>query len=102
MMCQFILPYMLLCLDSPDELKNTNEKFVNLLADLLPRQHAEQDAVIGLLRSHDSQTEGEQTPMLPLVLVRTEKWLAKRGDHFDVGALAVGLLERVTGILDGR
>ena len=84
-----------------DEIKDSKEKCMNLLADLLPRQHAEQDALIGWLRSHDSES-GDMTHLLPLVLVRTEKWLAKRGEQFDIGALAVGLLERVSATLDGR
>ena len=69
---------------------------------MLPRQQAEQDALIGQLRSHDNSVISEQERLVPLVLLKVEKWKLKSEEMFDMGALAVGLHERVLAALNIR
>ena len=70
-----------------------------LLADLLQRFYVEQDHIIRQVRSGSSD---KQQWWLPLVLVRLEKRCLTQEDWFDTGALALGLLERVTTSLTNR
>ena len=65
---------------------------VNLLADLVQRFHAEQDALISALRRPASSP---QQRWLPLVLLKLDSERVEMEQLFDVAALGVGLLERL-------
>ena len=89
-------------LSSSDEVTPTDFKSLNLLADLVQRQQAEQEGMIKLHRSLAQDTTSEQAKLLPIVLVKVEKSLAKKEDWFDLGALSVGLFERINEALNIR
>ena len=85
----------------PDELPASEVRSVNLLADLVQRFYAEQDHLIGHLRSLSADAS-EQVKELPLVLLRLEIQHSKLEDWFDIGTIGLGLLERVAEVLKGR
>lgn len=74
----------------------------NLLADLQQRYYAEQDCLIGQLRSHDARGLNQEDKWLHLVLMRIETRKAERADWFDEGAVAIGLFERSLAFLETR
>ena len=78
----------------PDEISATNLKTTNLLSDLLPRQQSEQSGVISVLRSMPPAAT-DQHRAVGLVRLRVDRWRVTQEERFDVGALALGLAERV-------
>ena len=73
----------------------------NILADLVQRFYAEQDHLISQLRSMGADAS-EQVKELPLVLLRLEIQHLKLDEWFDIGALGLGLMERVKETVKGR
>ena len=88
--------YMYSCIFYLDEIPASQVKSTNLLADLLQRFYAEQDHLIGLLRSPDFKSRSERERQVPLVMLKIEKAKAeKEFECFDMAAPKVGLTERV-------
>ena len=77
-----------------DEIPPESVTSTNLLADLQYRYYAEQDCLIGQLRSHDARGMTQKDKWLHLVLKRTEMRRAEKEEWFDQGALSIGLFER--------
>ena len=78
-------------------------KSTNFLADLLQRFYAEQDHLIGLLRSPGFKSRSERERQVPLVMLKIEKAKAeKEFECFDMAAPKVGLTERVQEALIAR
>ena len=85
-----------------DEVPPSEVKSVNLLADLVQRFYSEQAALIGQLRSPDSQDASKKQWLLPLVLLSVEWWRAEQEEWFDIGAMSIGLFERIGAATDKR
>ena len=85
-----------------DEILPDKVRSQNLLADLQQRYYAEQDCVIGQLRSHDARGLTQLDKWLHLVLMRIETRKAERAEWFDEGALSIGLFERSLEFMEQR
>ena len=85
-----------------DEVPPDSVSSINLLADLQYRYYAEQDCLIGQLRSHDSRGLSVTDKLLHLVLMRIETRRAEVEEWFDQGALSIGLYERAMGVVEER
>ena len=83
--------FIIYSLYSSDELPASRVPSTNILADLVKRAYAEQDAMISRIRSRDLTTPER---LVPEVLLRLERRRALRTEGTDVGMLSVGLLER--------
>lgn len=74
----------------------------NLLADLQQRYYAEQDCLIGQLRSHDARGLTQHDKWLHMVLMRIETRRAEKEEWFDEGAISIGLFERGMEVIENR
>ncbi len=85
-----------------DEVVAIQVKSINTLADLVQRYYAEEDALIGWLRSPEVKAMDERHKQLHLVLLKCETRRVESEEGFDLAALSVGLRERIQEVRENR
>ena len=75
---------------------------MNILADLVSRYDAEQEALLTWLKHKDTRSLPIKVQRLKILQLLIETFASRTEEDFEIAARFVGLLERVEAVLHGR